>query len=148
MSLPNMVRFELHGVTGGWWEVTAGRSLDDVEFSVHVDGERYAGRHCRVEQLLQLYECAVREIPSSEHPMNPAYTLSREGGTVFFHIDGREVPTSYNQIERTMHPFLSELFVALDEASEESEIRDAVKFLNDHRQLQLNYEELHEELTS
>lgn len=140
-----MIEFEFQDVTAGWWEVTAGRSLDDVEYVVRIDGTSYQGRYCRVEQIVQLYECAVLQIPTAAHPMDGVYALT-ENDDVSIHVAEHEVPTSYDELEATVGTFLAHLFEALDRQSAEGEVEAAIDYLDALDGLQLDFREVYAEL--
>lgn len=141
-----MIEFDFDRVLSNWWEVTGGRTLDDIEFTVTVDGDTYNGTYCHVDDLVALYECTVREIPSAEHPHRTTYDLRETADAVEMEIGGRWVATSYGELRAALASFLGELFAALDEQSDDEDREEAVGFMGSLEML-LPFEEVYETVT-
>jgi hypothetical protein len=112
-----MIEFEFHRVLSGWWAVTIGRSLDDIEYSVIVDDTRYPGAYCRLDELVALYECTVTNQPTATHPRRTAYDLREVDTGIELEVNGRWVSTRYEELQESLAPFLSDVFSALNAQS-------------------------------
>jgi|GEM_PF-5914216 len=142
-----MIVFEFERALAGWWAVTAGRSLDDLEYTVLVDGERHRGGFYRLENLIALYECTVEEMPSEEHPLSTGYDLLPSRSGVELIVAGERVSTTYDELETALATFLGDAFSALDQNSEPHEFDAALKHMGGTETL-FNFAELYERVST
>lgn len=141
-----MIEFTLERVLAGWWNVTVGRSLDDIEYVVEVDGTEHSGGLFRLEQLIKLYECAHFEIPTDEHPLSGGYSIKEFVDEVEIEINSDSVRTDYAELEATLARFLADVFSELDEISTHSEREEAVSHLT-NTELLMDFDDLEDQIS-
>ncbi|WP_435334030.1 hypothetical protein [Haloarchaeobius sp. TZWWS8] len=107
-----MLRFDCHGVYGGWETAVSGPS-DHIEFAVVRDDEQVFHSYGSLHALLRLYDLARLERAS--HPRFLGYEVTErvDGITVDFQL--QQVETTYAALREALEPFLGAVFASLDE---------------------------------
>ncbi|WP_435347858.1 hypothetical protein [Haloarchaeobius sp. HRN-SO-5] len=106
-----MLRFQLHGVYGGWEAAVTGPS-DHVEFGVETDAGTILQGYASAHSLLRLYDLARLERP--DHPKFLGYEVTERGDAIVVDLHGRHVETTYAELRDAMEPFLAAVFESMD----------------------------------
>ncbi|WP_267640972.1 hypothetical protein [Haloarchaeobius amylolyticus] len=107
-----MLRFEVHGVYGGWEAAVTGPS-DHVEFGVETDGSPVLHTYGSMHSLLRLYDLARLEQP--RHPRFLGYDVHEGPNGITLDFQAARVETTYPELRDAMEPFLAEVFGRLDD---------------------------------
>lgn len=122
------VRFRLDDVFGGWWNVSIGQSLDDIEYTIHCGDRVYAGGMYKLDRVLKLYECVTLGISSENHPIRGGYELDIDGADAIIQLDGEPIRVSRDELHVALEEFLVDVFTTLNEQSVEDEKRQTADY--------------------
>lgn len=123
-----MIEFKLKNVISGWWHVSVGRSLDDIEYEIYIDGECYRGGHYKLDHFLKLFECVSLGVSSESHPFGGGYSVSVSGSYAYLDISGEQKKLHRDEVRDALEAFLTEIFTELNEMSTEDKKKAAANF--------------------
>jgi hypothetical protein len=113
-----MVEFRLNEVLAGWEIVSMG-GTDHITYELIADGKAVWSRYHFLGTFLYLYECALKEMETENHPSGGSfYDIEKIGDdTIRFSVNRTdiEVTTTFDELEDALRTFLRQVFDRLDE---------------------------------
>jgi len=150
-----MLEFSVREVWHSWNELWPGSVPDAVDFTVRADETGDVRSYGSVDHFVQVYECAVAEIPTSEHPMNELTRLkiAESNSSVTLTVIGYEINTSYEELKEALEPFLSDVFEQIDDRTEDvaedpERVKEFTERINTRWPLLFDFSDLHDQLTT
>lgn len=148
-----MVKFELRNVHEGWHIVGVLGSPDDIYLAIHTDRYDPIETYDSLRHLVKLYECALEERPSDDHPVRGGFMVEERSDAIVVELspNAKQHPkpyeTTYDELQNALTPFLADVFRGLDSRSSEEERVRGIEHMALNYSFLTDFRELYESLT-
>jgi hypothetical protein len=121
------LELKLRDVHEGWHIIGVLGSPDDIYLSIYTDRYDPIETYDSLRHLVKLYECALEECPSDDHPVRGGYSVEERGDKIVVELrphateSPKPVETTYEKLRGALAPFLADVFRRLDSQSSDEE---------------------------